>query len=174
MVGVGSVGTRCWVVFLTGNHSDDPLFLQLKEAQPSVLEPYLRKSVYSNQGQRVVIGQRLLQAAPDIFLGWFQAGGTDFYVRQLRDMKGGIEFDPKKVKIENLGQYSSLCGWALALAHAKSGDAAMITGYAGKSDELDKAMARFAFAYADQTERDHRELIAAAKSRRIRVAEATA
>jgi uncharacterized protein (DUF2252 family) len=172
VVGVGSVGTRCWIVFLTGNHLDDPLFLQIKEAQPSVLEPYVAKSIYSHQGQRVVIGQRLLQAAPDIFLGWFNYGGLDFYVRQLRDMKGGVEFDPNKVKIENLPQYSSLCGWALALAHAKSGDAAMIAGYAGNSDELDQAMVNFAFAYADQTEKDYQALAAAAKSGRIKVAQA--
>jgi uncharacterized protein (DUF2252 family) len=172
VVGVGSVGTRCWVVFMSGNHTDDPLFLQIKQAEPSVLESYVSKSVYSNQGQRVVIGQRLLQAAPDIFLGWFKHSGADFYVRQLRDMKGGVEFDPDKVKIKNLPQYSSLCGWALALAHAKSGDAAMIAGYAGNSDELDKAMVRFAFAYADQTEKDYEALVEAAKSGRIKVAEA--
>ncbi|MBE0639683.1 MAG: DUF2252 domain-containing protein [Bacteroidales bacterium] len=170
VVGVGSVGTRCWVVFLTGNHDQDPLFLQIKEAQPSVLEPYVVKSVYSNQGQRVVIGQRLLQAAPDIFLGWFEMGDTDFYVRQLRDMKGGVEFDPKTVRIENLYQYGALCGWALALAHAKSGDAAMISGYVGKSDELDHAMYRFAMAYADQTEADYEALLHAAKTGRIKVA----
>ena len=164
------MGTRCWLVFLTGNHPDDPLFLQIKEAQPSVLEPFTTNSIYSNQGQRVVIGQRLLQAAPDIFLGWFQAGGLDFYVRQLRDMKGGVEFDPKKVKIENLDQYSSLCAWALALAHAKSGDAATIAGYVGKGNELDKALAHFAFSYAEQTEKDHRALAEAAKSGRITVA----
>jgi len=171
VVGVGSVGTRCWVVFLIGNHSNDPLFLQIKQAEPSVLEPYVSKSNYKNQGQRVVIGQRLLQAAPDIFLGFLKMGNLDFYVRQLRDMKGGVEFDPEKVKIKNLAQYSSLCGWALALAHAKSGDAAMIAGYAGKSDELDKAMVKFAFAYADQTEKDYLALTEAAKSGRIIVAE---
>jgi uncharacterized protein (DUF2252 family) len=171
VVGVGSVGTRCWVVFLTGNHSDDPLFLQIKEAQPSVLEPYAENSIYANQGQRVVIGQRLLQAAPDIFLGWGELAGFHFYVRQLRDMKGGVEFDPNKVKIENITQYSSLCAWALALAHAKSGDAAMISGYAGNSDELDQAMVNFAFAYADQTEKDFQALVAAAKSGRIKVAQ---
>jgi uncharacterized protein (DUF2252 family) len=171
VVGVGSVGTRCWVVFLTGNHHDDPLFLQIKEAQPSVLEPFVSKSIYKNQGQRVVIGQRLLQAAPDIFLGWFEYGGLQFYVRQLRDMKGGVEFDPKKTKVENLPQYSSICAWALALAHAKSGDAAKISGYVGNSDELDRAMVRFAFAYADQTEKDHLALADAAKSGRIQVAE---
>ena len=170
VVGVGSVGTRCWIIFLIGNHSDDPLFLQLKEAQPSVLEPYLSKSLYSNQGQRVVSGQRLIQGAPDIFLGWGEQGGMQYYVRQLRDMKGGVEFDPKKIKIENMDQYSSLCAWALALAHAKSGDAAMIAGYVGKSDEMDNAMVKFAFAYADQTEKDYQSLADAAKSGRIKVA----
>jgi uncharacterized protein (DUF2252 family) len=170
VVGVGSVGTRCWIIFMIGNNSGDPLFLQLKEAQPSVLEPSLSKSIYSNQGQRVVAGQRLIQGAPDIFLGWGEQGGMQYYVRQLRDMKGGVEFDPKKVKIENMDQYSSLCAWALALAHAKSGDAAMIAGYVGKSDELDEAMVNFAFAYADQTEKDYQALTAAARSGRIKVA----
>ena len=170
VVGVGSVGTRCWIIFMIGNNFADPLFLQLKEAQPSVLEPYLSKSLYSNQGQRVVAGQRLIQGAPDIFLGWGEQGGMQYYVRQLRDMKGGVEFDPKKVKTENMDQYSSLCAWALALAHAKSGDAAMIAGYVGKSDELDKAMVNFAFAYADQTEKDYQALAAAAKIGRIKVA----
>ncbi len=170
VVGVGSVGTRCWIIFLIGNNSDDPLFLQLKEAQPSVLEPFLSKSIYSNQGQRVVAGQRLIQGAPDIFLGWGEQGGMQYYVRQLRDMKGGVEFDPKKSKIENMDQYSSLCAWALALAHAKSGDAAMIAGYVGKSDEMDNAMVNFAFAYADQTEKDYQSLADAAKSGRIKVA----
>ncbi len=173
VVGVGSVGTRCWVVFLTGNHSDDPLFLQLKEAQPSVLEPFVAKSAYANEGQRVVIGQRLIQAAPDIFLGWFEINGFHYYVRQLRDMKGGVEFNPKTVRVENLDQYGRLCGWALALAHAKSGDAAMIAGYAGKSEVLDEAMVRFAFAYADQTEKDYHALSSAAESGRIRVAAET-
>jgi len=173
IVGVGSVGTRCWIIFLTGNSSNDPLFLQVKEAQPSVLEPFVNKSGYSNPGQRVVAGQRLIQGAPDIFLGWGELeNGFKFYIRQLRDMKGGVEFDPEKVKIENLPQYSRLCAWALALAHAKSGDAAMISGYVGESDELDKAMVRFAFAYADQTEKDHKALAAAAKSGRIKVASA--
>jgi uncharacterized protein (DUF2252 family) len=173
VVGVGSVGTRCWIIFMIGNNSDDPLFLQLKEAQPSVLQPYLSKSIYSNQGQRVVAGQRLIQGAPDIFLGWGQQDGLQYYVRQLRDMKGGVEFDPKKVKIENMDQYSSLCAWALALAHAKSGDAAMIAGYVGKSEVLDEAMVKFAFTYADQTEKDYQALVSAAKSGRIKVASAS-
>jgi uncharacterized protein (DUF2252 family) len=172
VVGVGSVGTRCWIIFLAGNSPDDPLFLQVKEAQPSVLEPFVTKSVYSNQGQRVVSGQRLIQGAPDIFLGWGETDGIHFYVRQLRDMKGGVEFDPGKVILENIPEYTRLCAWALALAHAKSGDAAMLAGYAGNSDELDEAMIRFAFAYADQNEKDYGALVKAAKSGRIRVAEA--
>ena len=173
IVGVGSVGTRCWIIFLTGNSSNDPLFLQVKEAQTSVLEPFIDKSVYSNPGQRVVAGQKLIQGAPDIFLGWGEMeNGFKYYIRQLRDMKGGVEFDAEKVKIKNLPQYSRLCAWALALAHAKSGDAAMIAGYAGDSEELDKAMVRFAFAYADQTEKDHKALAAAAKNGRIKVASA--
>ena len=171
VVGVGSVGTRCWIVFLVGNKNNDPLFLQLKEAQPSVLEPFLKKTTYSCQGRRVVEGQRLIQGAPDIFLGWFEQENLDFYVRQLRDMKGGVEFDPKKSKKENMPEYAALCAWALALAHAKSGDAAMIAGYAGNSDELDKAMVRFAFAYDGQTEKDYNALVDAANSGRIKVAE---
>jgi hypothetical protein len=117
-----------------------------------------------------VAGQKLIQGAPDIFLGWGEINGLNFYVRQLRDMKGGVEFDADKVRIENLPQYSRLCAWALALAHAKSGDAAMISGYIGNSEELDDAMVRFAFAYADQTEKDYKALAAAAKSGRIKVA----
>ena len=172
VVGVGSVGTRCWIIFLKGNSPNDPLFLQLKEAQPSVLEPYVSKSSYANHGQRVVAGQRLIQAAPDIFLGWGEQSGIHFYLRQLRDMKGGVEFDPEKVTVKNLPEYCSLCAWALALSHAKSGDAAMIAGYTGNSDELDEALVRFAFAYADQTEKDYQSLLAASKSGRIKVAEA--
>lgn len=172
VVGVGSVGTRCWIIFMSGNHADDPLFLQVKEANPSVLEPFVAESAYRNHGRRVVSGQRLIQGAPDIFLGWGELDGIHFYIRQLRDMKGGIEFDRKKVRIENLPQYSSLCGWALALAHAKSGDAAMIAGYAGNSSKLDEAMVRFAFAYADQNEKDYRALVAAVKSGRIKTGKA--
>jgi uncharacterized protein (DUF2252 family) len=171
VVGVGSVGTRCWIIFLTGNSAQDPLFLQVKEAQSSVLEPFVGKSIYSNHGQRVVAGQRLIQGAPDIFLGWGEMDGIHFYIRQLRDMKGGVEFDPAKVKVENLSAYCTLCAWALALAHAKSGDAAMISGYIGNSTELDNAMVRFGFAYASQTEKDHQSLVTAAKSGRIQVAQ---
>ena len=171
VVGVGSVGTRCWVIFLTGNHNGDPLFLQIKQAEHSVLEPYISKSIYTSQGHRIVIGQRLIQAAPDICLGWLELNGMHFYVRQLRDMKGGVEFDPETTKVENLGQYSAVCGWALALAHAKAGDAAVLSGYVGrKSEELDEAMVRYGFAYADQTEKDYDALKAAAKKGRILVA----
>jgi uncharacterized protein (DUF2252 family) len=170
VVGVGSVGTRCWIIFLEGSKGADPLFLQAKEAQPSVLEPYVGKSKYTSQGQRVVSGQRLIQGAPDIFLGWGELDGIYFYIRQLRDMKGGVEFDPEAVNLDNAIEYAKLCAWALALAHAKSGDAAVLSGYMGKSDKLDDAMVRFAFAYADQNEKDYTVLKAAADSGRIKVA----
>ena len=174
VVGVGSVGTRCWVVFLLGNTADDPLFLQLKEAQPSVLAPYFDGStVPPNQGQRVVIGQRLTQGSPDIFLGWGELDGVHFYVRQLRDMKGGAEFEPGVTQPAHLVEYAGLCGWALALAHAKSGDAAMIAGYIGKSDELADALVQFAEGYADLTQRDHSTMEQAAREGRLPVATAT-
>lgn len=172
VVGVGSVGTRCFIIFLTGSHSDDPLFLQLKEAEASALAPFAHKSGYSNEGQRVVAGQRLIQGAPDIFLGWGEINKIQFYVRQLRDMKGGVEFDPTKAKVENYPQYTSLCGWALALAHAKSGDAAMLSGYIGNSEELDDAMVKFAFSYAVQNEKDYEALVKAAKTGKIKVGKA--
>jgi uncharacterized protein (DUF2252 family) len=168
--GVGSVGTRCWIVFLAGNHPKDPLFLQIKQAEISVLEPFLSKSAYKNQGERVVAGQHLIQGAPDILLGWGIQDGIHYYVRQLRDHKGGVEFEPGKVNVKDLPAYNELCGWALALAHAKSGDSAMISGYIGNSDELDEAMVEFAFAYARQNEKDYHALVAAKKSGRIKVA----
>ncbi len=172
VVGVGSVGTRCYVVLLRGDGAGDPLFLQVKEASRSVLQPYLpgRRSGY--HGRRVVDGQRLIQPAPDIFLGWgrftrLDGGMTDYYVRQLRDMKGSVTLEPGEVKPNGLIRYAALCGWALALAHARSGDAATLTGYLGTSDRFDQAIARFAVAYADQTERDHAALVAAVRSGRI-------
>lgn len=170
VVGVGSVGNRCWVILLMGNHKNDPLFLQLKEANASVLEPYLQNSKYKNHGQRVVEGQRLIQGAPDIFLGWGEVDGHKFYVRQLRDMKGGVEFDPNQINLNNLPQYCELCAWSLAQAHAKSGDAARIAGYVGNSNELDEALYRFALAYAKQNESDYKALKAAAKRGSIKVA----
>jgi uncharacterized protein (DUF2252 family) len=172
VVGVGSVGTGCWVILLFGKDNDDPLFLQVKEAQTSVLEPHSGyKLPFDNQGRRVVVGQRMIQGSPDIFLGWGEIDGQHIYVRQLADMKGGIEFfEGNRKGIAGFTEYCALCGWALALAHAKSGDAAMISGYCGKSAALDDAMARFALAYADQTDRDHETLDKARRRGRIRVA----
>jgi uncharacterized protein (DUF2252 family) len=171
VVGVGSVGTRCWIILFSGAHDGDPLFLQVKEAQKSVLAPYAKtKTPYTNEGRRVVVGQRIIQGAPDIFLGWAEQDGFDFYVRQLRDMKGGAEFAEGETILSNFVEYCGLCGWALALAHAKSGDAAMIAGYCGNSDELDQAIAKFSQAYADQTERDHATMAQAAKRGELAVA----
>jgi uncharacterized protein (DUF2252 family) len=171
VVGVGSVGTRCWVVFMRGVDAGDPLFLQVKEAQASVLAPYVDAPSIKHQGIRVVTGQRLIQGAPDILLGWGHLEGHDFYVRQLRDMKGGYGFDPERWTAQGLRDYCALCGWALALAHAKSGDAALIAVYVGKGEALDDAVTQFAFAYAEQTERDYAELQKAARSHRIKVAD---
>ena len=172
VVGVGSVGTGCWVILLMGADGDDPLFLQVKQAQTSVLEPYSGyKMPFDNQGRRVVVGQRMIQGSPDIFLGWGEVDGSHFYVRQLADMKGSMEFAAGDRKgIGGFHEYCGLCGWALALAHAKSGDAAMIAGYCGNSSALDEAMAKFALAYAKQTDRDHEALDKARRTGRIRVA----
>jgi uncharacterized protein (DUF2252 family) len=166
VVGVGSVGTRCWVILLTGTSPEDPLFLQYKEAQASVLAPYWKSRAWESEGKRVVVGQRTIQGAPDIFLGWgVQRTGVHFYMRQLRDMKGGVDFVPRGVA--NLPAYCKLCGWALALAHAKSGDPAAIAGYLGKSDAMDEAVARFAATYSGQTDRDYEALLKAANEKRI-------
>ena len=164
-VGVGSVGTRCYVVLLQGNNDQDPLFLQIKEAGPSALEPFAAKSQYGNHGQRVVHGQRQTQAASDIFLGWGRLKGVDFYVRQLRDMKGSAEVS--LLPPDQMSLYAELCGWALARAHARSGDAATIAGYLGTGDAFDEALVAFATAYADQTERDHAALMAAITSGKV-------
>ena len=167
VVGVGSVGTRCWVLLLQGVDSDDPLFLQVKEAQPSVLEPYANlKLPFDHHGRRVVFGQRLTQGSPDIFLGWGRADEKDFYIRQLAELKGGTAFD----NLETFHEYCGLCGWALALAHAKSGDPAVIAGYCGKSDALDEAISKFAMGYAKQTEQDYEALAKAKRTGRIKVA----
>jgi uncharacterized protein (DUF2252 family) len=166
VVGVGSVGTRNYVALLEGRDEDDPLFLQVKEAEASVLESHLPKSTYKNHGQRVVAGQRLMQAASDIFLGWLRGpGGRDFYWRQLRDMKGSAKIEG--MSPDELVQYASLCGWVLARAHARSGDRVQIAAYLGKSERFDGAIADFAKAYADQTERDHAALCAAVKSGKV-------
>jgi len=165
VVGIGSVGTRCYIAlfFSEDNH---PLILQVKEACPSVLEPYTAKSQYENQGQRVVTGQRLMQSSSDIFLGWTQGRrGNNFYLRQLRDMKFSLPIEG--VSAVQLQRYAEFCGWTLARAHAKSGDAATISGYLGKGDQFDLAMGEFAIAYAEQTEQDHAALVEAVKTGRV-------
>jgi uncharacterized protein (DUF2252 family) len=166
VVGIGSVGTRCAIVLMLGGaEGDDPLFIQIKEAQASVLEPYLGASPYPHHGQRVVIGQHMMQALSDIFLGWSTFGGRHFYGRQLRDMKFSVEvedMDPVRFT-----EYVQVCGAALARAHARTSDPAQISGYLGKKDTFDQAIADFAEAYADQTERDHEALLAAMKDGRV-------
>ncbi len=165
VVGVGSVGTFCAILLMMAE-DDDPLLLQVKEARASVLEAYVGKSIYANHGQRIVAGQRLMQSASDIFLGWAEGNrGRHFYVRQLRDMKMKplVEaFDPTTML-----DYAALCGWTLARAHARSGDAAMIAGYAGRTEVLDEAIARFSMSYADQAERDHSAFVNAIRKGRI-------
>jgi len=166
VVGVGSVGTRDYVVLFEGRDAQDPLFLQVKEAEASVLEAHLPKSAYKNQGHRVVAGQRLMQAASDIFLGWLRGkAGRDYYWRQLRDMKGSAKIEG--MSPEELVLYAGLCGWALARAHARSGDRVQISAYMGKSERFDGAIVDFAEAYADQTERDHAALCAAVESGKV-------
>jgi uncharacterized protein (DUF2252 family) len=161
VVGVGSVGTRAWIVLMLGNNDGDPLFLQAKEAQASVLEPFLGTSKHANHGQRVVEGQRLTQSASDIFLGWVRTDGVDgvardYYIRQLWDGKGSAVIEA--MKPSGLAAYARLCGWTLARAHARSGDAAAIAGYLGGNDRFDQGMATFAESYADQNERDYAAL----------------
>jgi uncharacterized protein (DUF2252 family) len=166
VVGVGSVGTRVYVVLLEGRDQDDPLFLQVKEAGASVLERYVESNTYEHHGHRVVAGQRLMQAASDIFLGWFRGSeGRDFYWRQLKDMKGSAKVED--MSADELVLYAGICGWALARAHARSGDRVQIAAYLGKSDRFDRAIADFAKEYADQNERDHEALCAAVKSGRL-------
>jgi uncharacterized protein (DUF2252 family) len=167
VVGIGSVGTRCAVILLMAGQND-PLFLQFKEALPSVLDPYAGKSRYANHGERVVTGQRMLQAASDIFLGWTRDDeGHDYYFRQLRDMKMRMDMDD--MSKQDWIEYIELCGWALARAHARTGDAARIAGYLGKSDTFDRAIMEFAVDYADQTDRDYAVLVRAIRTRRLPV-----
>ena len=157
VVGIGSVGTRCYVTLLLGNGANDPLFLQIKEAQASVYERYLGRSAFANHGQRVVMGQRLLQASSGIFLGWTRLRSIDFYIRQLRDMK--LSVDVSTLTAEGFIEYAKFCGWALARGHARSGDSAIISGYLGRGDVFDQAIAAFAELYANQTESDHASLV---------------
>jgi uncharacterized protein (DUF2252 family) len=167
VVGVGSVGTFCGILLLMASEHD-PLFLQFKQARPSVLEAYAGKSLHSNHGQRIVHGCRMMQSASDLFLGWTEGElGRQFYVRQLKDMKIKplVEvFTPGVMR-----QYAELCGWTLAHAHARSGEPAKISGYLGKSDKFDKAIADFSTAYADQSERDHESLLKAARAGKLEV-----
>ncbi len=171
VVGVGSVGTEAFVMLLIGDRADEPLFLQLKEAQESVLAPFAGQSEYEHEGQRVVVGQQLTQAAADPFLGWTSGIGSHgtglkhYYVRQLRDMKGSMSvplMDPLQ-----LDYYGRLCGWALARAHARTGRASMLSGYMGRGEAFDNAVADFALAYADQNERDYRRLLEAVSAGRV-------
>jgi uncharacterized protein (DUF2252 family) len=170
VVGVGSVGTRCWVALLVGRDLDDPLFLQVKEAEASVLEIHLGASEFANHGQRVVEGQRLMQAASDICLGWERVVGIDhltrdFYVRQLWDWKASADID--SMAPDGLRVYAQMCGWILARAHARSGDRIALAAYLGSGASFDQAMVRFATAYADQNDRDHQALLDAIGQGRI-------
>ncbi len=174
VVGVGSVGTRAWILLFEGLDGEDPLFLQAKEAQSSVLEQYLGISEYANHGERVVSGQRMMQAASDIFLGWQRTNGLDgvdrdYYLRQLRDWKASAEVEGSLP--EGMSLYGQVCGWTLARAHARSGDRVAIGAYLGKRDVFDHAVAEFATAYADQNERDHGALRAAIDDGRVEALE---
>jgi uncharacterized protein (DUF2252 family) len=167
VVGVGSVGTWCGVVLLMAE-DDDPLLLQVKEARPSVLAPYAGKSEFDHQGERIVVGQRLMQSASDMLLGWMTGSGKGkrhFYIRQLRDMK--FSLDISIMTPLQLSRYAEVCGWTLARAHARSGDASMIYGYMGKSDVFDQAIGTFAQRYADQTEKDYKMFLTAIDSGEI-------
>ncbi|MFD1505784.1 DUF2252 domain-containing protein [Georgenia yuyongxinii] len=177
VVGVGSVGTRCWIVLLRGRDDDDPLFLQVKEAQPSVLAAHLGPTTESNEGARVVAGQRIMQAAADAFLGWDRVAGIDgtsrdFYVRQLRDWKGAVEVE--RMAPEGMRLYGRLCAWTLARAHARSGDRIAIAAYLGDDDVLPQAVADFADAYADLNEHDFADFAAAVARGDLAAAEPTA
>jgi uncharacterized protein (DUF2252 family) len=173
VVGVGSVGARAWIILLLGRDGDDPLFLQAKEAQRSVLEPFSGKSRFAHQGRRVVEGQRMMQAASDIFLGWVRAHGLDghedYYVRQLWDGKQSLEVEA--MGPAELAQYGEVCGWTLARAHARSGDRAAIAAYLGSGTTFDEAIADFAEAYADQNERDYDSLMDEVRGGRLEVRE---
>jgi hypothetical protein len=171
VVGVGSVGTRAWIALMLGRDGDDPLFLQMKEAEASVLEEFLSPSQFSNHGERVVIGQRLMQAASDIFLGWLHVKSPldgkerDFYGRQLKDWKGSAEIE--QMVPSGMAMYGRLCGWTLARAHARSGDRIAIASYLGDGASFDRAILEFSNAYAEQNELDYQALAAAVKSGRI-------
>jgi uncharacterized protein (DUF2252 family) len=165
VVGVGSVGTRAWIALLLGPVGTDPLFLQIKEAQPSVLEDHLGASGFAHHGERVVVGQRLMQASSDIFLGWLRADRDDYYGRQLKDWKGSAETE--QMQPDSLATYGRMCAWTLARAHARTGDRVAIAAYLGSGDSFDRAILEFSDAYAEQNERDYQALREAADSGRI-------
>jgi uncharacterized protein (DUF2252 family) len=167
VVGVGSVGTRCYLSLLMDADGQAPLFLQVKEATPSVVAPYAGPSEFAHQGQRVVVGQRLMQAASDIFLGWSSDSGHDYYVRQFRDMKGSVNLDA--MTAAGFASYAEICGQTLARSHARTGDAAVISGYLGSGTRFDEAIADFAAAYAAQNDRDYAALVTAAETRQVAV-----
>jgi len=166
VVGVGSVGTVCWAMYFEGQDVDDPLFLQLKEAQKSVLAPYFPGNKFHNEGKRVIDGQALIQGAPDLFLG-FGKTEVNFYIRQLRDMKGGISIGEEDIPTKEFPDFAKLFGWALANAHARSGDPAVLAGYCGKGEALDDAMVNFSIAYSKQNEADYDTFLRAIKSGKI-------
>jgi uncharacterized protein (DUF2252 family) len=172
VVGVGSVGTRAYIALMLGRNGEDPLFLQMKEAEASVLEEFLGPSEFSNHGQRVVVGQRLMQAVSDIFLGWLHVDTgldgrpRDFYVRQLKDWKGSAEIE--QMVPEGMATYGKLCGWTLARAHARTGDRVAIAAYLGNNDSFDRAIVEFSKAYADQNERDYQALNTAVNTGKIK------
>jgi uncharacterized protein (DUF2252 family) len=171
VVGIGSVGSRCWMMLLLGRDARDPLFLQIKEAEPSVLEPLLGSSGLVSPGRRIIEGQRLMQASSDIFVGWLHVESDldgrprDYYVRQLRDWK--FSLDPDRISPRGLARYAAACGWTLARAHARSGDRIAIAAYLGAGERFDRAVAEYAVAYADLNEQDHRALVQAVGDGRL-------
>lgn len=167
VVGVGSVGTGCWVLYLEGLDVGDPLFLQHKEAQASVLAPYFPSRLFRTQGERVVHGQRLIQGAPDIFLGYGTTRENQFYIRQLRDMKGGIAIGEDGIGANEFSDYVRIFGWALANAHARSGDPAILAGYCGQGEQLDEALVRFSERYCEQNDADYETFLQAVRSGRL-------
>jgi uncharacterized protein (DUF2252 family) len=167
VVGVGSVGTSCWALYFQGLDIHDPLFLQFKQAQKSVLSPFFPNEQFSTEGERVVYGQCLIQGAPDLFLGFGKTVELDFYIRQLRDMKGGISVGGDGINTKVFPDFAKLFGWALANAHARSGDPAVLAGYCGKSEALDDALVKFSIAYSKQNEADYDTFLKAIKSGKI-------
>ena len=167
VVGVGSVGTACWVLYFEGLNASDPLFLQTKQAQKSVLASHFPDTEFKSEGERVVHGQSLIQGAPDLFLGFGHSAEIDFYIRQLRDMKGGISIGGDGINTKTFPDFAKLFGWALANAHARSGDAAVLAGYCGKSEALDDALVQFSIAYSQQNEIDYGTFLQAIKSGQV-------